>query len=157
MSSSIMLDHGDQIRLNEEGWKVCVMKSRNTSYGLMCKWNPESKSQILTKLHRWVIGAKPGQMVAHLNGNGLDCRRCNLALANHSQNGSSIRAKNYGASSKYRGVHIKNGRGKKWNCMFWDSGTCVYLGRFDIEEDAARAYDKEAKARFGQFAHLNFP
>lgn len=32
-----------------------------------------------------------------------------------------------------------------------------WIGVFDSEEDAARAYDAKAKELWGEFAYLNFP
>jgi len=36
-------------------------------------------------------------------------------------------------------------------------GKRIYLGCFDVEEDAARAYDLAAVQYFGESARLNFP
>lgn len=44
----------------------------------------------------------------------------------------------------------QNGAGK-WQCHIQKD----YLGLFDSEETAARAYNEEAKKRFGEFARLN--
>ena len=61
-----------------------------------------------------------------------------------------------GSSSKYLGVCWDKSR-NKWKASIRVNGKIYNLGRFAVEEDAARAYDKEAFKRFGIYANLNFP
>ncbi len=56
-------------------------------------------------------------------------------------------------SSRYRGVHAANGR---WVAEIRHRSRKVYLGRFDDELAAARAYDEAAATLHGQAAKLNF-
>jgi hypothetical protein len=158
----IELSHGKSVLVNQPddprhgGWKIYPVKRRNNWYALVCRWNTAGKFQQRMWLHRYVMNADKGQMVCHLNGNGLDCRKSNLSIGDHHLNGSSFRSKRVGAASKYRGVQVNRGRGKPWTTMFWDNGKVVYLGRYSTQKAAATAYDVEAKKRFGKFAHLNF-
>ena len=46
---------------------------------------------------------------------------------------------------------------RKWRVQIQYKGTVHYLGYFDNEEAAARAWDKKAIELFGEFARLNFP
>jgi hypothetical protein len=59
-------------------------------------------------------------------------------------------------SSKYRGAYW-NKRDNKWAASIRSDGKLHHLGCFEDEEEAARAYDKAARAHHGEKAQLNFP
>jgi HNH endonuclease len=96
--------------------------------------------------------------VDHWDGNGLNNRRDNLRDATHAQNMGNAR-KQPGCSSQFKGVYWsqrRTGNGK-WQAYIGVNHRTRYLGRFEIEEDAARAYDAAAVEAWGEFAWLNFP
>jgi hypothetical protein len=104
-------------------------------------------------LHQRVLGLPVG-WADHINGNKLDNRRCNLRPATPSQNGGNGRLQKH--SSRFKGVYWHVGT-KRWQAMCGSDLKTKYLGSFGDEEVAARTYDAAARARYGQFACLNFP
>jgi len=101
-------------------------------------------------MHRWIMGAKDGEELDHINGNKLDNRRENLRFCTHSQNQGNVQLLSSNGSG-YKGVDWNKYHKKfRARCL-------VFLGYFDTPEDAARAYDEKAKIVFGEFARLNFP
>jgi hypothetical protein len=75
----------------------------------------------------------------HINHIKNDNRLVNLRWATTSQN-SRYCKKREGLSSQYIGVS-KNTRGKPWRAMCKINGKKVYIGSFDIEQEAAKAYN----------------
>jgi hypothetical protein len=59
-------------------------------------------------------------------------------------------------SSKYKGVSWDKGT-KKWRAGIRLNSKTLYLGIFNEEDDAARAYDSAAIKKNTTFCRLNFP
>jgi hypothetical protein len=108
-------------------------------------------------LHRFIMDRKTGDgmQIDHIDGDGLNCVDSNLRLATNQQN-SFNQKKAGGMTSKYKGVSWDNWK-CKWVVYIKINGRNKNLGRFNSEEEAAKAYDKAAVEFFGEFARLNFP
>jgi hypothetical protein len=116
-------------------------------------------------LHRFVMGCEPGdgQVVDHINGDPLDCRRENLRLTDHRGNATNVTSSKNQKAGGYKGV-AWNPRAKKWQASICAGEVKangkrrqLYLGCFTDPVAAARAYDAAATKHFGDFASLNFP
>jgi hypothetical protein len=97
------------------------------------------------------MGAKEGQEVDHINGNGLDNRRVNLRFVTRAQNNMN-KAKYKHSKSPYKGV---TKYGEAWKAAIYFEKKRIHLGVFDNAEDAGKAYNAKAKELFGEHARLN--
>jgi len=106
-------------------------------------------------MHREIMKPPKGKIVDHVNGNKFDNTRANLRNITPQENQHN-RRKQRGASSIYKGVtYYKAGR--CWRASLSCGKECYYLGQFETEVEAARAYDYKAVQVFGEFARPNFP
>lgn len=108
-----------------------------------------------TRLHRFILNAKPGELIDHEDRDGLNNRRSNLRHASDSQNAMN-RKRDQRNRSGFKGVSW-HAQTSKWRAVIAIEGCFISLGLHATPEQAARAYDDKAREVFGPYARLNFP
>lgn len=96
------------------------------------------------KLHRFIMDAKPGQIVDHINRNPLDNRRSNLRLVTkqHSQWNRNVRGYSKINKGRYAG---------RYQATISNGGKCTWLGIYNTAAEAQAAYMAAAKITRGEF------
>jgi hypothetical protein len=148
-----IVDPGDFYFLNNFNWLTCG-KNDNLYATRVIRTQTGRLNTIL--MHKEILKAPPGLLVDHTNTDSLDNRRANLRLATPSQNSCNSRRDKSNTYSRYRGVSFSK-RKQKWFAAIRANGRKLWLGYFDNELDAAKAYDVAAREYHKDFARLNFP
>jgi len=109
------------------------------------------------KMHRFVIAAKPGELVDHINGNTLDNRKRNLRIVSPTQNNANQKPHTGKKYSKFKGVSylISGNRSKRWTSCVQYQGRVIRLGYFSTELEAHLAYKKKHLEIYGSYSYFS--
>lgn len=148
-----LVDDEDYSFVNQFKWYAKIAHHKDGRIKNIYAIRNRLKNQKATSLHRLVLGIDDPQIqVDHKDHNGLNCQKHNLRRASNTQNQANAR-KRKGTASKFKGVSLIQ---KSWRATIRVNKKPVHLGRFESEEQAAKAYDVEARKIYGEFAHCNF-
>lgn len=150
-----LVDDADYDWLNKYKWHACGPARLLYATRLAGYKNDLDKrgyrKMIKRGMHVEIMKPEPGMFVDHINRNSLDNRRANLRLCTKADNCRNARKEKVNATSKYIGVsRVKPTHKWRANCKK------KLIGSFSCEIEAAKAYDKSARAAFGDFAVCNF-
>lgn len=147
-----IVDDADFDQLSKWKWSTHCNRREGIAYFYAVR----REGDRLIRMHHIVLGVEGRILVDHVQpANTLDNRRTNLRVASISQNAQNQRKQLRPTSSKFKGVSWHRGS-RKWRAVIGFKGKLISLGLFHSEQDAARAYDRAAVERFGEFARPNF-
>lgn len=152
-----IVDVEDFARVSALAWHAGGEPGTNVFYARRIVQKNHVRTTI--SMHNFVL--RYAGLIDHINHNSLDNRKCNLRRCTVKQNVGNIRFSLRGKpKSGYLGVgffnFMSNGytfRRKPWRARIGKK----LIGYFATAEEAARAYDAEAKKQRGKYTELNFP
>jgi hypothetical protein len=147
----VHVDDADLPALSRCRWTLYSDARRRTRYAREAR-NCPCGSAGGRRMHNVIMGSN--DPVDHRDGDGLNNRRANLRHCTGAQNQANTWKRRNGAS-RFKGVFPSPSG--KWKAGIRIDGRLRHLGTFVSDEDAARAYDRAARAAWGDWAALNFP
>jgi hypothetical protein len=113
-------------------------------------------------MHTFLMRPPNGYVTDHIDRNGLNNQRSNLRIVTIAENSRNQEKRLGEYTSKYKGVSRcskKTPRSKqKWQAVIRYNRKYIYLGRYDTEIEAAKAYNEASLKYHGEYGRLNaFP
>ena len=141
-----VLDAADYPLVAPYTW--CKRPVRNTTYVQASVPGDGKRTSVL--MHRLILGAKRGEIVDHIDGDGLNNRRSNLRKCSHSQNMCNSRKPSTNVSG-YKGVYFDK-RDQSWRTRIVMNQKATNLGNFIDLESAIKARREAERRLHGEFA-----
>lgn len=142
----IQLTKGKEALVSDEDfdwlsqWCWCALKVRDRFYAVRGDKNG------FYYMHRELVA---GDIVDHIDGDGLNNTRENLRPCTHAENLQN-RGRQANNTSTVKGVCFDKSRGK-WKVEIQSNGKRKHIGRFDNLKDAEAAYKEAASEQHGEF------
>ena len=148
-----LVDDEDYESIARHKWYYRIHKGCRIGYACRTDWS--AKPRRMLRMHREIVNAPAGSIVDHLNGNGLDNRRCNLRICTNGANIQRGRSRN---ATGFRGVVRQTGRpGGRYVRYQASIGSIrrINCGSYPTPAQAALAYDEAVLWIYGRNAATN--
>jgi hypothetical protein len=141
----------DYVWLSE--WEWCAHYNPDSGKFYAVRSVRFGEKKVLVYMSRQILGLSDRRVFAeHKNGNTLDNQRENLRPSTNAQNQANVGlvVRN---TSGFKGITWMPKR-KKWQARIRHQGKKLFLGYFDLPEEAHEAYKVKALELYGEFARF---
>lgn len=119
------------------------------------KWRWKSVTRkdgklVNVQIHRYILGAKKGEIIDHIDGDPSNNQCSNLRLVTQSQNNANQIGAKKNSKSGVKGVYWHKAA-NKWCAEVIHRRKKYYLGLFDELEDAKKARNEKAQELHGDY------
>lgn len=135
-----LVDDEDYERLSKWKWSYA-----NVGYAVR-----NERGRIIY-MHRFILNATTGKEVDHWDEDKLNNQKTNLRVCTPRQNKGNCGKRKGNYTSSHKGVIWRKDR-NKWRAEITVNYKNIFLGHFEKEEDASRAYQSAHKKHFGEFS-----
>lgn len=140
-----LVDGADYERVAAHEWIALFMNGR--WYAAQRERAP--RREVL--LHRFILEAPPRVNVSFVNGDSLDCQRSNLFM----RQGGGGRGDDHEGAPRRQYLGVVDIANRTFGARIRDDREFRWLGAFDLERDAALAYNVAARLLRGPDADVN--
>jgi HNH endonuclease len=153
--SITLVDDEDFEMVSKFKWSETEKGHRRTTYARGQVFKAGTSGMYTTSMHRFVLGLERGDglIVDHINGNGLDNRKCNLRICTLGQNAQNVSLRRNNKTG-YTGVRFREERGV-WVSEIRFNRKAEKLAYTRCKHLAALKYNKKAIEYFGEYAKIN--
>lgn len=138
------VDDTDYEELNKCKWRACSRHGHD--------YARTGKAYASYYMHRLIVGAAKGMFVDHINGDGLDNRRCNLRVCTREENGQNRTRLQTNNTSGYTGVLPRKGYPGLWQVQIKVNRKMLHIGYFKDKDLAIAARRRAELEYFGAFS-----
>ena len=151
-------DYAEVILRNIHGYEIARVKIDLDDMGLISqhRWSLHHTNYSIAhinghiiQMHRLIMNVAEGEIIDHINHDGLDNRKSNLRICTTAQNEWNAR-KSPRNTSGIKGVNFDKRR-KQWRARISCNGKRYELGFFDTKEEAKQARFEAEEKLHGEF------
>ncbi|MCK5564715.1 MAG: HNH endonuclease [Planctomycetes bacterium] len=150
-----LVDKRDAKRVNKHKWYAKKPDHENRTFYAARSARVKGSRKKAIRMHRFIINAQPGQMIDHVDGDGLNNTRKNLRFATQTQNHFNCHARR--SNTGFLGVcKVSGKRKKRYLAKLQSEKKRVLYKRFYNKYEAAAMYDHVKRSVAGEYGSYNF-